>query len=110
MGQKNCLNLGLVMIKTCATIALAALMLMTSGLDSVWAKTQNTKKTDSKSAKIAKKNKKNKKNKFSKKRNRKFKRVGNGPDLRALTTELPNNEYTEMPDNGVNAVETKTGL
>ncbi len=100
------------MIKTCATIALAALMLMTSGLDSVWAKTQNTKKTDSKSksAKIAKKNKNKKKNKFSKTRNRKFKRVGNGPDLRALTTELPNNEYTEMPDNGVNAVETKTGL
>lgn len=95
------------MIKTCVTVALAALMFTATGIDSVLAKTQNKKNTDSKSTKLAKKNKKNK---FSKSRNKKFKRVGNGPDLRALTTELPNNEYTEMPDNGVNAVETKTGL
>lgn len=98
------------MIKTFVAATLAVLMFTTTGIDSVWAKTQNKKNSDSKSTKAAKKNKKSKKNKFSKTRNKKFKRVGNGPDLRALTTELPNNEYTDMPDNGVNAVETKTGL
>lgn len=100
------------MIKTCVAAALALVMFTTTaGIDSAWAQSQNAKKTDSKSSKSIKKNKKkNKKNKFSKNRNKKYKRVKNGPDLRALTTELPNNEYTDIPDNGVNAVETKTGL
>jgi uncharacterized protein (UPF0333 family) len=59
--------------------------------------------------------KKNKKahglsSKYAKHTPKKYKKSGNGPDLRALTTEQPNAEFTATPDNGVNAVETKTGL
>lgn len=96
------------MIKTCVTVALAVLMGLSFSVSEVSA--QTTKKTgNSKSAKISKKAKKKKNKKFRSIKT-KTKRVGNGPDLRALTTELPNSEYTEMPDNGVNAVERKTGL
>lgn len=95
------------MIKTCVTLTLAVLMVLSFKVSDVSAET--VKKTNNaKSAKFSKKAKK--KNKKFRARKTKTKRVGNGPDLRALTTELPNSEYTEMPDNGVNAVEMKTGL
>ena len=57
--------------------------------------------------KYIKKNK-NKKNRMAK--SRRYKRSGTGPDLRALTTEQPDAEYIQNPDNGVNAVETKSEL
>ena len=70
-----------------------------------------TKKKSRTSYSYIKKNKKKKSRTAStEKRAIKHRRSGNGPDLRVLTTEKPNTEYSEVPDNGVNSVETKTGL
>ena len=59
----------------------------------------------------SKKKKKKKKREAYKDRKRRFarsyKKSGNGPDLKALTTESP---YADELNNGVNAVETNKGL
>lgn len=85
---------------------LAAFVLFASSGMDVMAATKNAKKKKARSSYVHSKNKKKKK--FGKAR--RYKRTGNGPDLRALTTESNNTEFTATPDNGVNAVETKQGL
>lgn len=97
------------MLRTCATVLLG-LMLFLGNAFSIDAEAA-TKKKSKASISTSKSSKKNKKKKSRSARARRYKRTGNGPDLRALTTESPTNtEFTEAPGNGVNAVETKPGL
>lgn len=103
------------MLKACMTFMLVAFILIASTITNVEAKTKNKKKrADSKTStllidkKKSIKKKKNKKNRVSK--YRRYNRSGTGPSLRALTTENPYSEYTQNPDNGVNALETKSEL
>lgn len=101
------------MFKKCMSTALMFLLLFLSFDSIVEAKTY--KKKNRASYSYSKKNKKNKSKKAKKRGSKlpkryKKKRSGNGPDLRALTTEKSDTEYTETPDNGVNSVETKTEL
>lgn len=98
------------MFRACMTFMLMAFFLMTGFSSEVSAKTVKKKAKTSKSYVSNKsyKKKKSKKNRVAK--TRRYKRSGNGPDLRTLTTEKPNTEYIENPDNGVNAVETKSEI
>nr|BDT28405.1 hypothetical protein BHI3_18710 [Bacteriovorax sp. HI3] len=103
------------MLKTCVT-ALLGLVLFFGNAFSLDAEAATKKKksetnvSESKNKNSKKKNK-NKKKKARLGKARRYKRSGNGPDLRALTTESPTNtEFTEAPGNGVNSVETKPGL
>jgi hypothetical protein len=95
------------MLKFCVTLTLTVFLFLGSFESAAIAKSSK-----SISAKNTKKGKKTKLAKLKKKRGKKQryfqrKRSGNGPDLRALTTESP---YTDDLDNGVNAVETNPGL
>ena len=56
-----------------------------------------------KSTKIKKKSQKNFKTSKHKRKSRRFSR-GNGPDLKAITTDSP---YTEDSTNGINSIENK---
>ena len=97
------------MLKKFVTLMLTALFVMIGFSGDLQAK---TKKRKAKSE-ISRNHKMKSKGKYKNrgKRSKKYKKAGNGPDLRALTTETPNTEYTEIPDNGgVNSVEKKTGL
>lgn len=98
------------MFRACMTYTLMAFILLGLVSANVEAKTKKKKgrATFSYVSSDKKKKKKNKKNKVAK--SRRYKRSGNGPDLRALTTEQPDAEYIQNPDNGVNAVETKSEL
>ncbi len=101
--------LGADMFKKMMVFFLAAFMVIAhSGMD-VMAATKNAKKKKNRTSYVHSKSK-NKKNKKKFGKARRYKRTGNGPDLRALTTESTNTEFTATPDNGVNAVETKPGL
>lgn len=93
--------------KMMATFLAAFILIAHSGID-VMAATKNAKKKKARSSYVYSKNKSKKKKKFGKAR--RYKKTGNGPDLRALTTESTNTEFSATPDNGVNAVETKPGL
>lgn len=99
------------MLKICVTAILGFFLFLGSAASfNAEAATKKAKSSTSVSENKKKKSKKSKKNKRFGKAKR-YKRSGNGPDLRALTTESPTNtEFTETPDNGVNAVETKPGL
>ena len=91
-------------------MALMFFLLFFSFDASVQAKTYKKKNRASYSY-IKKSKIKNKKKRAGKSPKRyKQKRSGSNVDLRALTTEKTENEYTETPDNGVNSVETKTEL
>lgn len=97
------------MFKACMTFTLMAFVLLGVTTTNVEAKTKKKKSRATTSyVSSDKKKKKNKKNRVAK--SRRYKRSGTGPDLRALTTEQPNAEYIQNPDNGVNAVETKSEL
>lgn len=96
------------MFRACMTITLMAFFLMAGFSSDVSAKTVKKKAKTSKSYVSNNKKKKSKKNRVVK--TRRYKRSGTGPDLRTLTTEKPNTEYIENPDNGVNPVETKSEL
>jgi hypothetical protein len=90
-----------------------AFVLLGVSTTNVEAKTKKKKTRATTSYVSSDKKKKNKKNKNKKNRmakSRRYKRSGTGPDLRALTTEQPDAEYIQNPDNGVNAVETKSEL
>ncbi|AUN98295.1 hypothetical protein DOM21_09720 [Bacteriovorax stolpii] len=101
------------MLKTCVT-ALLGLVLFFGNAFSLDAEAATKKKKSETSVSQSKNKNSKKKNKKKKARlgkARRYKRSGNGPDLRALTTESPTNtEFTEAPGNGVNPVETKPGL
>ena len=93
------------------TFTLMVFFLLGSFVENAEAKAKKKKartSTSYVSSKIKKKKVYKKKNRVTK--SRRYRRSGNGPDLRALTTERPNTEYIENPDNGVNAVETKSEL
>lgn len=97
------------MMKNCLTLLLGIFIVFapTSFAATKQKKTKATASVESKDK--AKKSKKKKKGRLGKARG--YKRAGNGPDLRALTTEsASNSEFTETPGNGVNSVETKPGL
>lgn len=99
------------MLKTCMTFTLMVFFLLGSFVENAEAKAKKKKARTSTSYVSKgdyKKKKKYKKNRIAK--SRRYKRSGNGPDLRALTTERPNSEYIETPDNGVNALEIKSEL
>lgn len=57
----------------------------------------------------AKKSVKSKKNKKTLKKGKRYRKSG-GPDLKALTTQSLNSEFSEIPDNGINSIETKSDL
>jgi hypothetical protein len=90
------------------TFTLMAFFLMTGFSSEVSAKAVKKKAKTSTSYVSNSKKKKSKNNRVAK--TRRYRRSGTGPDLRTLTTEKPNTEYIENPDNGVNAVETKSEL
>lgn len=96
------------MFRACMTFTLMAFFLMAGFSSDVSAKTVKKKAKTSKSYVSNSKKKKSKKNRVAKAR--RYRRSGNGPDLRTLTTEKPNTEYIENPDNGVNPLETKSEL
>ena len=99
------------MFKTCMTFLLTVSVLfgMTTTNSEATTKKNSTPTTKNSNKKNSKKNsKKNKKNKTTK--SKRSKRSGTGPDLRALTTEKPFDEYVQNPDNGVNSVETKSEI
>lgn len=96
------------MFRPCMTFTLMVFFLLAGFSSEVSAKTDKKKAKTSKSYVSNKKKKKSKYNKVTK--SRRYRRSGTGPDLRALTTEKPNTEYISTPDNGVNAVETKSEL
>lgn len=101
------------MFKNCLSYVFIALLLTISLGSTVEAKTYKKKKTRTtySYSKNAKKGSgKMKSKRTGRKTSSSFRRSGTGPDLRALTTEKSDTEYTEVPDNGVNSVETKTGL
>lgn len=101
------------MLKKYVTLTLMAFFTVVGLLGNISAEAATkTKKKSRTSYSYTKKSKTNKKSRLanSKKSSKRYRRSGNGPDLRVLTTEKPNNEFTEAPDNGVNSVETKTGL
>ena len=88
------------------TFLLAFFILFSVTTTSSEAKTKKKKSRSPSSAISKNKNKKKNKTKKSKRQ----KRSGTGPDLRALTTEKPFDEYVQNPDNGVNSVETKSEI
>ncbi len=96
------------MFRACMTITLMAFFLMAGFSSDVSAKSVKKKAKTSKSYVSNTKKKKSKKNRVAKVR--RYRRSGTGPDLRTLTTEKPNTEYIENPDNGVNPLETKSEL
>lgn len=97
------------MFRACMTFTLMVFFLIAGFSSEVSAKTVKKKAKTSKSyVSSNSKKKKSKKNRVAK--TRRYRRSGTGPDLRTLTTERPNTEYIENPDNGVNAVETKSEL
>jgi hypothetical protein len=103
------------MFKKCLSYVLMALLFIMSFSASLEAKTYSKNKSNKKQTRTSysytKKNKtKKKRTAKNARRTKSYRRSGNGPDLRALTTEKSDNEFTEVPDNGVNSVETKTGL
>lgn len=108
------------MLKTYITFALVAFLLLGVTTTSSEARTNKNKSVtksdkakvleDQKKANNKKKYKNKKKRKVKTSKNRRYKRSGTGPDLRALTTEKPNDEYIQNPDNGVNPVEMKAEL
>ncbi len=103
----------MIMLKTCVTALLGLVLFFGSALSIEAHGATKKKKSDARVSEVKSKNKKTKKNKKSRvaKGKRYKKRSGNGPDLRALTTESPTNaEFTEAPGNGVNPLETKPGL
>jgi hypothetical protein len=85
-----------------------ALVLLGVTTTQVEAKTKKKKNRATTSKVSSYKKKKSKKNRLA--NSKRYKRSGTGPDLRALTTEQPDAEYTQTPDNGVNAVETTSEL
>lgn len=98
------------MLKKMMAFLLAAFVLFAhDGLEAM-AATKKEKQKKTRTSYVHSKNKKNKKNKKKFGKARRYKKTGNGPDLRALTTESTNTEFIATPDNGVNAVETKSGL
>ncbi len=98
------------MFRACMTFTLMAFVLLGVSTTNVEAKTKKKKNRSTTSYVSSDKKKKNKNKKNRMAKSRRYKRSGNGPDLRALTTEQPNAEYIQNPDNGVNAVETKSEL
>lgn len=102
------------MFKACMTFLLTLTVLF--GITTTNSEAKTKKKNNS--APISSTSKKNKKTIKKSKKNRKSKstkskrshRSGTGPDLRALTTEKPFDEYIQNPDNGVNSVETKSEI
>jgi hypothetical protein len=102
----------MIMFKNCVSYVFIALLLIVSLETSVEAKTYKKKKsrTSYSYSKNTKKGSSKKSKRAGKKTSSSFRRSGTGPDLRQLTTEKSDTEYTEVPDNGVNSVETKTGL
>jgi hypothetical protein len=99
------------MFKKCVSYVFMALLLFVSINASIEAKTYKKKSRASYSYLKNSKNKIIKRSvaKTTKRSNSSYRR-GTGPDLKTLTTEKSDTEYTEVPDNGVNSVETKTGL
>jgi Ni,Fe-hydrogenase I large subunit len=97
------------MFRPCMTFTLMFFLLMAGFSSEVSAKTVKKKTKTSKSY-VSNSKKKSKKYRVTKNRRYSYKRLGTGPDLRTLTTEKPNTEYIENPDNGVNPVETKPEL
>lgn len=95
------------MFRACMTFTLMAFFLFAGNVQEASAKTKKKKAKTSTSYVSNSKKKSKKYNRYTTKR---YRRSGTGPDLRALTTEKPNTEYIENPDNGVNAVETKSEL
>lgn len=91
------------------TFSLICLLLMSLTTENAEAKNKR-KKNSAVSSHISKNKKKKHRTTNKSKRFKKSKRSGTGPDLRALTTEQPNSEYIQKPDNGVNAIEMKTEL
>lgn len=86
------------MFKRLAIICLFATVFTSVNLvmsDAVFAKTKKAKKKSSRLYKPSK---------HSRKSRRFSKHHGNGPDLKAITTESP---YKEDPSNGVTPIETK---
>lgn len=99
------------MLKKCMTLALVILMMIVSFEGFTATKTKASKKKARSSYAYSKgKNSKNKSTNKKSKKGKRYKRSGNGPDLKALTTEKAESQYSEDPDNGVNSVEVKTGL
>ncbi|MBY0412937.1 MAG: hypothetical protein K2Q18_02170 [Bdellovibrionales bacterium] len=99
------------MLKKCMTIIVLVLISFVNFGNIANAKTYKKKsRTTYDYSKKLKDKSKSKKSKSKKGKSRRYKRSGNGPDLKALTTEKTDTEYTDVPDNGVNSVETKTGL
>ena len=97
------------MFKACMTFTLMALVLLGVTTTQVEAKTKK-KKGRATTGKVSINNKKKKSKKYRLANYKRNKRSGTGPDLRALTTEQPDTEYIQTPDNGVNAVETTSEL
>lgn len=104
------------MLKIGITLALTFFFFLVNSDSNLLAATKSSKSKSLEQKSSAKKNAKsnNKKKRLVKSKKDKSKRFakrsrrsGNGPDLRALTTESP---YTDELDNGVNSVETKQGL
>lgn len=102
------------MFRACMTFTLMAFFVFGSFSSIAEAKTKKKKTSTSSTSVSSKKkyskssSKKNKNKRVAK--SRRYRRSGTGPDLRALTTEKPNTEYIENPDNGVNPLETKSEL
>ena len=104
------------MFKACMTFLLTLTVLF--GITTTNSEAKTKKKNNSapisstskknKNKKTIKKSKKNRKSKSTK--SKRSHRSGTGPDLRALTTEKPFDEYIQNPDNGVNSVETKSEI
>ena len=97
-------------MKYYVTLTLMAFLFVASWSNNVHAATKTKKKSRSSYSYMKNGKKKKSRTASSGKRSIKYRKSGNGPDLRVLTTEKPNTEYSEVPDNGVNSVETKTGL
>lgn len=98
------------MFRPFMTFALAVFVLFGVTSANVEAKTKKKKNSTTTNYILSDKKTKKKKKKNKMAKSRRYRRSGTGPSLRALTTEQPNAEYVQNPDNGVNAVETKSEL
>lgn len=102
------------MFRAYITFTIICLLLFSLTANMAEAKTRNKKKSTSTShtlsAKHKKKNKKKNKMKHRASKSGRYKQSRNGLSLRALTTEKPNSEYVQNPENGVNSIESKSEL
>ena len=90
-------------------LILVSLLFVFNIFGNLYAKAVKPTKAQTRSMRASQEKKINKKKRFKRVR-KKYVRHGSGLDLKKLTTESPLNEFTESPENGVNAVEKKPGL